>query len=114
VVIDRREPEGERQKFTAAESVAAAQELKHLIVRVRDGDKGAVPRLREILREAPQFARRFVDPAIQTERSIIESFAGGDGGLVVREALPRTLEALGSSSEASLRFPWSGFSWSGS
>jgi hypothetical protein len=69
------------------------KELKALIVRVRDGDEGAVPRLREILREAPELARRFVDPAIQTQRSMIETYAGGDSP-VVRETLPHTLEAL--------------------
>jgi len=69
------------------------QELKALIVRVRDGDEGAVPRLREILREAPELARRFVDPAIQTQRSMIETYAGEDSP-VVRETLPHTLEAL--------------------
>jgi hypothetical protein len=69
------------------------KELKALIVRVRDGDEGAVPRLREILREAPELARRFVDPAIQTRRSMIETYAGGDSP-VVRETLPHTLEAL--------------------
>jgi hypothetical protein len=52
-----------------------------------------VPRLREILREAPELARRFVDPAIQTQRSMIETYAGGDSP-VVRETLPHTLEAL--------------------
>lgn len=83
-----------RHESTVPDSVAAVTELKALILRVRDGDEEAVPRLREILRGAPELARKFVDPAIQAERIIIESFAGGDGGLVVREALPRTLEAL--------------------
>jgi hypothetical protein len=94
VAIDSGEPEIQRHESPALERVAAVKELRALLVRVRDGDEGAVPRLREILRGAPGLARRFVDPAIQAERSIIKSFAGGDGGLVVREALPHTLEAL--------------------
>jgi hypothetical protein len=94
VATDSGEAEKRWHESTALESAATVNELRALIVRVRDGDEGAVPRLREILRGAPGLARRFVDPAIQAERSIIKSFAGGDGGLVVREALPRTLEAF--------------------
>ena len=94
MAADGGERKKRRQESTAQESAATVNELRALIVRVRDGDERAVPRLREILRKAPELARRFVDPAIQTERIIIESFAGGDGGQVVREVLPRTLEAL--------------------
>jgi hypothetical protein len=94
VATDSGEPEKKRHESPTLERAARLKELKALLVRVRDGDEGAVPRLREVLREAPELARRFVDPAIQAERSIIDSFAGGDSGLVVREALPHTLEAL--------------------
>jgi hypothetical protein len=93
VATDSREPQKKRHESPALERAAALKELKALIVRVRDGDEGAVPRLREILREAPELARRFVDPAIQTQRSMIETYAGGDSP-VVRETLPHTLEAL--------------------
>jgi hypothetical protein len=94
VPTDSVEPEKRRHESTILESAAAVKELKDLIVRVRDGDEGAVPRMREIFCQAPELARRFVDPAIQAERSIIESFAVGDGGLMVQEALPHTLKAL--------------------
>jgi hypothetical protein len=93
VATGSREPQEKRHEASAQERVTALKELRALIVRVRDGDEGAVPRLREILREAPQLARRFMDPAVQTQRSMIETYAGGDG-LVVRETLPHTLEAL--------------------
>jgi hypothetical protein len=106
VATDSGEPERKGHESTALESAAAVKELKALIVRVRDGDEEAVPRLREVLREAPGLARRFVNPAVQTERSIIENFAGGDDGLVVQETLPHTLEAfraeLGGESPSSL------------
>ena len=91
--MDSCEPESKRHESPALERAAALKELRALIVRVQDGDEEAVPRLREILRETPELARRFVDPAVQTERSMIETYAGGDG-LVVRETLPPTLEAF--------------------
>jgi hypothetical protein len=94
VATDSGEPEWKRHESTALERAAAVKELRALMVRVRDGDEEAVPRLREVLREAPGLARRFVNPAVQTERSIIENFAGGDDGLVVQETLPHTLEAF--------------------
>jgi hypothetical protein len=87
------EPEKTRHESPPLERAAELKELKALIVRVQDGDERAVPRLREILREAPELARKFVDPAVQTERSMIETYAGRDG-LVVRETLPHTLKAL--------------------
>jgi hypothetical protein len=91
--MDSGEPEKTQHESTTLERTAALKELKALIVRVQDGDEGAVPRLREILREAPELGRRFKDPAVQTEQSMIEAYAGGDG-LVVREALPHALEAF--------------------
>jgi len=93
VATDSREPETKRHESLALERAAALKELRTLIVRVQDGDEGAVPRLREILREAPELARRFMDPALQTERSMIETYAGVDGR-VVQETMPHTLEAF--------------------
>ena len=93
MTTDSGESENKQHEFPSLERAAALKELRALIVRVRDGDEGAVPRLREILREAPELARKFVDPAAQTERSMIQTYAGGDG-LVVRETLPHTLEAF--------------------
>jgi len=93
VATDSREPETKRHESPGLERAAALKELKTLMVCVRDGDEGVIPRLREILREAPELARKFVDPAVQTERSMIETFAGVDGR-VVRETMPHTLEAF--------------------
>ena len=87
------EPEKMRHESPGLERAAPLKELKALMVCLRDGDEGAVPRLREILHETPELARKFVDPALQTERSMIETYAGEDGR-VVRETMPHTLEAL--------------------
>jgi hypothetical protein len=87
------EPEKMRHESPGLERAAPLKELKALMACLRDGDEGAVPRLREILRETPELARKFVDPALQTERSMIETYAGEDGR-VVRETMPHTLEAL--------------------
>jgi len=91
--MDSGEPEKTRHESLALERAAALKELKALVVRIQDRDEGAVPRLREILRAMPELARKFVDPAVQTERSMIETYAGVDA-LVAREALPHTLEAF--------------------
>jgi len=93
VATDSRDPEKRQHESPTLERAAVLKELKALIVRAQDGDEGAVPRLREILRARPELAREFVDPAVQTERSMIETYAGGDG-LAVRETLPHTLEAF--------------------
>jgi hypothetical protein len=68
------------------------KDLKALLRRVQEGDEEAVPRLREILDATPTLARRFVDPAVQVERSMIQTYAGDD--LRVKETMPRTLRAL--------------------
>ena len=94
MATDSGEPQKTRHESPGLERAAPLKELKALIICVRNGDEGAIPRLREILREAPELARRFVNPAVQTERSMIENFAGGDDGLVVQETLPHTLEAF--------------------
>lgn len=68
------------------------KELKGLVARANDGDKSALPKLRAILDEAPSLARKFVDPAVQVERSMIQTYAGEDP--LAKEALPRTLRAM--------------------
>jgi hypothetical protein len=93
VATDSDESEKTRHESPALERAAALKELKALIVRIQNGDEGAVPRLREILRAMPELARKFVDPAVQTERSMIETYAGVDGHMV-RETMPHTLEAF--------------------
>lgn len=67
-------------------------ELKDLLVRAHNGDKKALPRLREILDGVPTLARKFVDPAVQAEQSMIRNYAGED--LLVKEAMPRTLKLM--------------------
>jgi hypothetical protein len=111
--MDSGEPEKTRHESPALERAAALKELKALIVRIQDGDEGAVPRLREILRAMPEWARKFVDPAVQTERSMIETYAGVDA-LVARETLPHTLEAFRAKLGGESPSPWSSCSWSGS
>jgi hypothetical protein len=93
VATDSGELEKTRPESPALKRATLVKELKALIARIQDGDEGAVPRLREILRPRPHLARRFMDPAVQTERSMIEAYAGSDGRMV-QETMPHTLEAL--------------------
>lgn len=69
-------------------------ELRGLLVRAHDGDRKALPRLREILDAAPSLARRFVDPAEIAEKAMVKRYAGGGEDLVAEEALPRVLEEM--------------------
>ena len=70
-----------------------ADELKALMVRAHDGDKKALPKLRELLDAAPTLARKFVDPARITERSTVDCYASGND-LLPEEAIPRVLKQM--------------------
>ena len=75
-----------------------AREIQALMVRAHDGDEKALPRLREILDEAPSLARKLVDPAKIAERSAVGLYASEDD-LLSQEAIPRVLEQIRSELE---------------
>jgi hypothetical protein len=74
------------------------KELKALMVRAHEGDEGALPKLREILDEAPSLARKLLDPAKVAERSAVGLYASMDD-LLAQEAIPRVLEQMRSELE---------------
>jgi hypothetical protein len=69
------------------------EELRALLVRAHDGDEDALPKLRELVDEAPALARKLVDPAKIAERSALELYSTKED-LVVQEATPRVLEQM--------------------
>ncbi len=69
------------------------KELKALMVRAHEGDEGALPKLREILDEAPSLARKLLDTAKVAERSAVGLYASEDD-LLAREAIPRVLAEM--------------------
>ena len=76
----------------------AAEELKALMVRAHEGDRGALPQLREILNAVPSLARELMDPAEIAERSAVGLYAKGDD-LLAQEVIPRVLEQVRSELE---------------
>jgi hypothetical protein len=85
---------GEKSSSTveAKERREMLEELKDFLERAQRGDREVLPLLRQSLDEMPHLARKFVDPARQTERSIMKNYAGDD--LLIQEALPRTLKLM--------------------
>ncbi len=75
-----------------------AKELKALMVRAHEGDEGALPRLREVLREAPSLARRLMDPAKIAELAAVGLYATEDD-LLAQEAMPLVLKQMRSELE---------------
>ena len=67
------------------------KELMALIARAQDGDRDALPLLREVLDKEPRIAG-FVNLARDVERSIVEKISGND--LFTQEAMPRNLKAM--------------------
>jgi hypothetical protein len=74
------------------------KELKALMVCAYKGDEGAIPKMREILDEAPSLARELLDPAKVAERSAVGLYASKDD-LLAQEAIPRVLEQMRSELE---------------
>ena len=74
-----------------------AKELKALMVRAHEGDEEALPRLREILDEAPELMRKLMDPASIAERSTVGLYGKDD--LLRQEAIPRVLKQMRSELE---------------
>ena len=70
-----------------------ADELKALMVSAHEGDASVLPKIREILDEAPSLARKFMDPAKITERSAVDLYSTGED-LLVRETIPRVLKQM--------------------
>jgi hypothetical protein len=68
-------------------------ELRALLVRAHDGDESTLPKIRELLDEAPTLARKLVDPAKIAERSALELYSTKED-LVVQEAMPRVLDQM--------------------
>jgi hypothetical protein len=68
------------------------EEIESLLMRAHEGDKAVLPALREALDMMPKLARKFVDPADQAERTMVQNYAGDD--LLVKEAMPRTLKLM--------------------
>ncbi len=62
-----------------------------LIDRAQDGDREALPALRQVLDEATRIAR-IVDLARDAERGIVRRIAGDD--VFTQEAIPRNLETM--------------------
>jgi hypothetical protein len=79
-------------------------ELKALMVRAHDGDKGALPRLREIMDGAPSLARILLDPAKVAEWSAVGLYASKDD-LLAQEAIPRVLQEMRSELEGETPTP---------
>lgn len=75
-----------------------ADELKDLMVRAREGDEGALPKVREIFDEIPTLARKVMDPAKIAERSAVDLYATGDD-LLAGEVMPRVLKQMRSELE---------------
>lgn len=67
--------------------------LKALMVRAHDGDRKALPKLREILDAAPSLARSLVDPERLSERSMVDCYASGND-LLPKETIPRVLKQM--------------------
>ena len=74
------------------------KELKALMVRAYKGDERALPKLREILDEAPSLARELLDPAKIAERSAVGLYSSNED-LLAQEALPRVLQEMRSELE---------------
>jgi len=68
------------------------EEIEGFLVRAHEGDKTVLPALRETLDMMPELARKFVEPADQVERTMVQNYAGDD--LLVKEAMPRTLKLM--------------------
>jgi hypothetical protein len=81
-----------------------AEELKALMVRAHEGDRGAMPRLREILDGAPSLARELMDPAEIAEQSAAGLYAKGED-LLAREVIPRVLGQMRSELEGEAPTP---------
>ena len=85
---------GER-KVTAGDAKGRYERLEEIegfLVRAHEGDKTVLPALREVLDRIPELARKFVDPADQAERTMVQNYGGDD--LLVKEAMPRTLQLM--------------------
>ena len=76
----------------------AAEGLKALMVRAHEGDRGALPQLREILDEVPSLARKLMDPAEIAEQSAVGLYSSKED-LLAREVIPRVLEQMRSELE---------------
>jgi hypothetical protein len=74
------------------------KELKALMVRAHEGDKEALPRLREILNAAPSLARELLDPAKVAEWSAVDLYSSKED-LLDQEAIPRVLAEMRSELE---------------
>ena len=76
----------------------AAEELKALLARAHEGDREALPQIREILHAVPSLARELMDPAEIAERSAAGLYAKGDD-LLAQEVIPRVLGQMRSELE---------------
>ena len=68
------------------------------MVRAHEGDREALPQIREILHAVPSLARELMDPAEIAERSAAGLYAKGDD-LLAREVIPRVLKEMRSELE---------------
>jgi hypothetical protein len=76
---------------STSELIEDKKKLMALIDRAQDGDKDALPLLRQVLDEAPRVAR-IIDLARNVERSLIKNMSGDD--MFTQEAIPRNLKAM--------------------
>lgn len=76
----------------------AAEELKALMVRAHEGDRSALPQIREILDAAPSLAHELMGPAEIAERSAVGLYAKGED-LLAQEVIPRVLGQMRSELE---------------
>ena len=76
---------------SASELIEDKKKLMALIDRAQDGDKEALPLLRNVLDEEPRIARS-VNLARDVERSTVKGISGDD--VFTQEAIPRNLKAM--------------------
>jgi hypothetical protein len=91
-VASSTEKVNEHEDLTPARCREILDELKAHIAQAQSGDEEALSRVRELLKEAPRFARIFSDLAKTAEHAILERVSGGD--ILVEAALPVQLESM--------------------
>jgi len=81
-----------RKERTPEEDLSDVEDILKLLRRAKSGDSTVIPELRELLDLGPELVSMYGDPARMAERELVGVMAGGD--LVVKETVPRKLEAM--------------------
>jgi hypothetical protein len=82
----------DNNRVTPARGQELLGELREIVKAAHDGDKKALSRVREILKEIPRLANIFADLANDAERAVIKRVSGADP--LKEEALPVKLKEM--------------------